>query len=90
MKTTLLSILIVISQYAVAQSNIDLKTLIEKPVDVALRQLSTWGVKVSPSTEYKNLWIGYDGGIEMEVADSVVITIWIKFKNRRTGNFPFR
>ncbi|MBT1704763.1 hypothetical protein [Chryseosolibacter indicus] len=71
------------------QATIDLKTLIGKPQGVAIQQLNSWGIKVSPSTEYDNLLVGFDEGLQIEVEEGIVGTIWIEFTNRRKGAYPF-
>lgn len=90
MKKALFILLMILSQHAVAQPTIDLKTLIGTRQGIALHHLVTWGIKVSPSTEYDNLWVGYDEGIQLEAEDSIITTIWIEFTDRRTGAFPFQ
>jgi len=68
-----------------AQKEIDLKALIGDSKEHALEQFENWGMKISPDE-----MTGYEDGIQIEVENGKVSTIWIEFTDRRTGSFPFQ
>lgn len=87
----LFSILLLLAiNHCFAQSNIDLKTLIGKPQKKAVSDLAKWGIKVTASNSFPNLFDAYKGGIQVGITSGRVNTIWIEFTNRRTDPFPFQ
>ena len=72
------------------QEAIDLKKLIGKSQEDALHYLDNCEIKVSLSSKYEDLWIGFNEGIQIKVKDGTVNTIWVEFTERRSGAFPFQ
>ena len=85
MKNLLLIALLVVSFLGFSQEIIDLKTLIGTSPDKALAQLKQWKIVVDPKK-----MSGYNDGIQIDVEDGKVSTIWVEFTSRRTGAFPFQ
>lgn len=72
-----------------AQLHIDLKTLIGVSRTDAMKKLKDWKIKVSSIDTTTNI-TGYKDGIQIQLVDGKVSTIWIEFTKRRTGAFPFQ
>lgn len=78
MKTTSLIALLLVTTLAAAQPTIDLKTLIGKSSEFAEQKLKNWGLAVTPSTKYDHLWVGYNDGLQIEIKNDTVNTIWVE------------
>jgi hypothetical protein len=70
---------VLLGQCTFAQSNIDLKTLIQQPEEVAFKTLKTWGINPKPDEETPYYYYAFGTGFQMYVQDKKVYTIWIIF-----------